>query len=410
MAQEGRAAAYSSLMQQAPSPAHTGPLPGRSQPILVGITTALVGFTSSFAVVLAGLRAVGASLAQATTGLIVLCAVIGLATLWLSTRHRLPITLAWSTPGAAVLVAAGAVDGGWPAAVGAFLLVGLLLVATAVVPGLGRLVQAIPAPVAHAMLAGVLLTICLQTVTALVAIPLVVGPVVLLWLLLVRYAPRWSTPVAFAVALAIAAGLALAEGRGIAVQAPTFTPTIPSFSVAALVGIAIPLWVVTVASQHVPGVAVMGSFGHRVPWKETLVVTGAGTLFGAAGGAHAINLAAITAALPASEESHPDATRRWIAAHTAGWTYLVLALLVPVMTGLAADAPPGLLEAIAGLALLGTLGASLSSAMEVPSRRVPAVTAFLVAASGVVVAGIGSTFWGLIAGLLVWWLLSPRKV
>lgn len=369
-----------------------------------------MGFTSSFAVVLAGLRAVGASLAQATTGLIVLCAVIGLATLWLSTRHRLPITLAWSTPGAAVLVAAGAVDGGWPAAVGAFLVVGLLLVATAVVPGLGRLVQAIPAPVAHAMLAGVLLTICLQTVTALVAIPLVVGPVVLLWLLLVRHAPRWSTPVAFAVALAIAAGLALAEGRGIAVQAPTFTPTIPSFSVAALVGIAIPLWVVTVASQHVPGVAVMGSFGHRVPWKETLVVTGDGTLFGAAGGAHAINLAAITAALPASEESHPDATRRWIAAHTAGWTYLVLALLVPVMTGLAADAPPGLLEAIAGLALLGTLGASLSSAMEVPSRRVPAVTAFLVAASGVVVAGIGSTFWGLIAGLLVWWLLSPRKV
>lgn len=351
-------------MQQAPSPAHTGPLPGRSQTILVGITTALVGFTSSFAVVLAGLRAVGASLAQATTGLIVLCAVIGLATLWLSTRHRLPITLAWSTPGAAVLVAAGAVDGGWPAAVGAFLVVGLLLV---------------------------------------------VGPVVLLWLLLVRYAPRWSTPLAFAVALAIAAGLALAEGRGLAVQAPTFVPTIPSFSVAALVGIAIPLWVVTVASQHVPGVAVMGSFGHRVPWKETLVVTGTGTLFGAAGGAHAINLAAITAALPASEESHPDATRRWIAAHTAGWTYLVLALLVPVMTGLAADAPPGLLEAIAGLALLGTMGASLSSAMEVPSRRVPAVTAFLVAVRGVVVAGIGSTFWGLIAGLLVWWLLSPRK-
>lgn len=223
-----------------------------------------------------------------------------------------------------------------------------------------------------------------------------------------RFAPRWSTPVAFAVALAIAAGLAVDAGRGIAVQAPTFTPTIPSFSAAALVGIAIPVWVVTVASQHVPGVAVMGSFEHRVPWKETLVVTGAGTLFGAAGGAHAINLAAITAALPASEESHPDATRRWIAAHTAGWTYLMLALLVPVMTGLAADAPPGLLEAIAGLALLGTLGASLSSAMEVQSRRIPAVTAFLVAASGVVVAGIGSTFWGLIAGLLVWWLLSPR--
>ena len=148
----------------------------------------------------------------------------------------------------------------------------------------------------------------------------------------------------------------MAEGRALAVQASTFTPTIPSFSVAALVGVAIPLWVVTVAPQHVPGVAGMGSSGHRVPWKETLVVTGAGTLFGAAGGAHAINLATSTAALPASEESHPDAKRRWIAAHTAGWTYLVLALLVPVMTGLAADALPGLLEAIAGLALLGARG------------------------------------------------------
>ncbi|MDO5663123.1 MAG: benzoate/H(+) symporter BenE family transporter [Brachybacterium sp.] len=396
-------------MPAAPSPAPVADAPGRTQPILVGITTALVGFTSSFAVVLAGLRAVGASLAQATTGLIVLCAVIGLATLWLSTRHRMPITLAWSTPGAAVLVAAGAIGDGWPSAVGAFIVVGALLVATALVPGLGRLVQGIPGPVAHAMLAGVLLTICLQAVTALVALPLLVGPVVLLWLVLVRFAPRWSTPLAFAAALVIAAGVAVADGRSVALQAPAVTPTLPTFSVAALVGIAIPLWVVTVASQHVPGTAVMASFGFRVPWKETLVVTGAGTALGAAGGAHTINLAAITAALPASDEAHPEAERRWVAAHTAGWTYLVLALLVPVLTGLAADAPDGLTASVAGLALLGTLGASLSSALAIPERRLPAVAAFLVAASGVVLGGVGATFWALVTGMLLWWLLAPSR-
>ncbi|MCC6704528.1 MAG: benzoate/H(+) symporter BenE family transporter, partial [Thermomicrobiales bacterium] len=174
------------------------------RPVSVGLTTALVGFTSSFAVVLAGLAAVGASTEQATTGLIVLCILMGSGTIWLSWRHRRPLMLAWSTPGAAVLVSVGMVEGGWPAAVGAFLVTGLLFLLTAALPWLGRRIAAIPAPLAQAMLAGVLLSLCVQPVIAFADSPLLVGPVLLTWVVLARFAPRWAAPVAFLVALGVA--------------------------------------------------------------------------------------------------------------------------------------------------------------------------------------------------------------
>ncbi|GIG40745.1 benzoate/H(+) symporter BenE family transporter [Cellulomonas phragmiteti] len=378
------------------------------QPHLVGLVTALVGFTSSFAVVLAGLRAVGADARAATSGLVVLCAVQGLVTIVLSQRHRVPLTSAWSTPGAALLVATGAVAGGWPAAVGAFLVCGALLVLTALWRPLGRLVAAIPAPLAQAMLAGVLLTLCLAPVRALVATPLLVAPVVLLWLVLLRVAPRWAAPAAFALALVVAVVVATADGRPPALVAPLVELTVPVLTPAALVGVAVPLYLVTMASQNVPGAAVVASAGYTVPWREALLLTGVGTMAGAPAGGHAVNLAAITAALPASSDAHPDPDRRWLASRTAGVCYLVLAALAPTLTALVDAAPAGLVEAVAGLALLPALGAALTVAVAAADRRVPALVTFLLAASSVTIAGVGSAFWGLAAGLAAWWWLAPR--
>src|SRR5215217_1194461 len=188
--------------------------PGRqstldSRPVVAGIVTALVGFTSSFAVVLSGLKAVGADPAQAASGLLALTVVVGVGVLWLSWRSKVPVTLAWSTPGAALLATSGTVDGGWLAAVGAFLAAGILIALTGLVPALGRLMAKIPATLAQAMLAGVLLQLCLAPFKALGSVPLYVAPVIVCWLLIMKFAPRWAVPAALLVALGVI-GISLA--------------------------------------------------------------------------------------------------------------------------------------------------------------------------------------------------------
>lgn len=379
-----------------------------SQPISVGVVTALVGFTSSFAVVLAGLAAVGATPAQATLGLIALNVIQGISNIGLSMRYRDPVLTAWSTPGAAVLISVAGVQGGWPAAVGAFIVTGVLIILTGLWPRLGRLIAMIPTPVAQAMLAGVLLMICIGPVVALADNPVYVAPIILLWILLMRFLPRWATPAAFALALVLIAWSVLSSGEEFVVPALSFAPTIPTFTVSAIIGIAIPLYVVTMASQNVPGVAIMKAHGYEVPWRQALLTTGVGTVAGAPFGAHALNLAAITAALPASAEAHPDPSKRWIAAATAGWSYLVLAALTPLLTAAVAGAPPGLIEAVAGLALIGTLVASLAEAFKEPSQRIATGLTFLVGASPIVLFGIGAAFWSLVMGLLAWGLFRKR--
>ena len=292
-----------------------------SRPVLAGILTALVGFTSSFAVVLAGLRGVGASPAEAASGLLAVCATQALGVLWLARRHRIPLTLAWSTPGAALLASTGVVHGGWPAAVGAFLVTGALLVITGLWPRLGRLVAAIPAPIAQAMLAGVVLGLCLAPVRGFAAHPWLVGPILLTWAVMLRLARRWAVPAAFAATLAVIAVDATRHGGPNRALVPHLAWTAPTLTWASLLGLAIPLYVVTMAAQNIPGVAVMASYGYQVPWRETMTVTGLGTAAGAMAGGHAINLAAITAAMAASPDADPDPARRWVASWTAGWSY-----------------------------------------------------------------------------------------
>ncbi|MBP3976629.1 benzoate/H(+) symporter BenE family transporter [Microbacterium sp. BLY] len=374
-----------------------------SRPIVAGIVTALVGFTSSFAVVLTGLDAVGATAAQAASGLLAVSLAMGLACIILAWRYRMPITAAWSTPGAALLVATGTVEGGWPAAIGAFLVTAALILLTALWPALGALIARIPPSIAQAMLAGVLLPLCLAPITGIVANPWGVLPVVLTWLVFARLAPRWAVPLAFVAAAVVVAATLVSEGSAVdpAVLLPRFELTMPAFTVGALVGIALPLFIVTMASQNVPGVAIMRSFGYEVPWRPAMLVTGLGTALGAPAGGHTINLAAISAALAASPDADPDPARRWLAGVSTGVSYLVLGAFSAAFATLVVLAPTAVIPAVAGLALFAAFGAAVQQAIDDPGERLPAVVTFLVAASGIAVLGVSAAFWALVAGLLV---------
>ncbi|OZV80198.1 benzoate transporter [Micromonospora echinospora] len=383
---------------------------GVLQPVLAGVVTALVGFASSFTVVLAGLRAVGATETQAASGLLAVCLVSGASAVWLGLRHRLPMSVAWSTPGAALLVATGPVAGGWPAAVGAFVVSGLLVVAAGLFPPLSRAVAAIPKPIAGAMLAGVLLPLCTAPVRALVEVPALAGPVVVVWLLLHRFARRWAVPGALVVAVVAIASTTPSGRLGGTGLWPAFDPTPPAWSMSALAGLAVPLFLVTMAAQNVPGMAVLTGYGYRPPFGSALRVTGLASVAAAPVGGHAVNLAAITAALAAGPDAHPDPDRRWIASVTAGAGLALLGLGAGVATTLVLLSPPVLIEAVAGLALIGALATALTSAVAEPDDREAAVVTFVVTAAGVTLLGIGGAFWGLLAGGAMRLLFRRRPV
>jgi benzoate membrane transport protein len=383
--------------------------PGNSQPILAGVVAAIVGFASTFALVLAGLHAIGADEAQAASGLATLCVTMGVAGIWLGLRHRIPVAIAWSTPGAALLISGGAVPGGYPAALGAFVVTGVLIVLAGLWTALGRWVERIPAAIASAMLAGVLLPVCVAPAEAAVELPAQALPVIAVWALLTRFARRWAVPGAL-VAAGVAITLDPRQGADIPDLLPALTFTTPQFDLGALLSLALPLFVVTMASQNVPGVAVLASFGYRPPLRDALVTTGTATAVGAPFGAHAINLAAITAALMAGPDAHPDPKRRWIASVSSGVLYLFLGLTAGLATALVAVAPPLLIEAVAGLALLGALAGAIQAAMADAERREAAVITFVVSASAITAAGISAPFWGLVAGLTYLGLQRARPV
>lgn len=386
----------------------------RTRPFVAGAVTALVGFASSFTVVLAGLRSAGATQHQAASGLLAASVVMGALAIVLSVRHRMPISIAWSTPGAALLVTSGTPHGGFPTAVTAFAVCGALVVVTGLVPTLRSLVLSIPKSVANGLLAGVLLELCIVPVTTLSHSPLLAVPIVLTWLVLSRVARRWAVPAAMAVALV---EIVTRSGHHLAVAGQTLVPsltvTAPVLSVGALT-LGVSLFVVTMASQNVAGLAVLDSFGYQAPVGEVLVDTGIATVAGAAFGGHVVNLAAVTAALCAGPDAGADRDRRWIASSFAGACYILFGLSAGVLSALVAVAPVGLVQTVAGLALLATLGSALAVATadeRAPTaggHRQAATVTFLVTASGITVAGIGSAFWGLAAGLVIIGLFRRR--
>jgi benzoate membrane transport protein len=381
----------------------------RLQPILAGLVSAIVGYASSFTVVLAGLRAVGATPAQAASGLLALCLGIAATAISLGLRYRMPISIAWSTPGAALLVATGHVPGGFPAAVGAFLVCALLIVLAGLSPWLARAIAAIPRPIAGAMLAGVILSLCTAPVRAVVDLPLLAVPVVLTWAILLRYARQWAVPGALVAAIIGIAVHGPAKGLSGAALRPAFELVTPSLNLSVVVSVALPLFLVTMAAQNVPGMAVMATYGYTPPLRPVLVATGVASALAAPFGGHALNLAAITAALTAGPDTHPDPRRRWVATVALGAGQLTLGLGAGLAMALVLLSPPVLVIAVAGLALLSALGSSLASAVTEPDGREAAVVTFVVTASGMTILSIGSAFWGLVAGGLTALLLHRRR-
>jgi benzoate membrane transport protein len=374
--------------------------------VLAGIVASLVGFGGSFAIVLAGLHAVGADEAQATSGLLALSLAMGLCGVLMSWRLRLPVSIAWSTPGAALLVAAGPVHGGYPAALGAFALAGALVVLAGVWRPLARVIEAVPHPLANGLLAGVLLSVCVAPVHAVVDETTLAVPVVVTWLVLMVVARRWAVPGAL-VAAAIGVALDPLPGAGPVHLAPQLTLVVPHLDLGTLLGLGLPLFVVTMVSQNVAGLSVLQTYGYRPPVRPLMTATGAASVAVATLGGHGVNLAALTAALCAGPDADANPDRRWIAAAAGGALYLLLGFAAGLATALLAASPPVLIEAVAGLALLGTLAAALRAATADDEQREAAVITFAISASGVTVAGISGPFWGLLAGWL--YLAAQRR-
>ncbi|TWA82501.1 benzoate membrane transport protein [Azospirillum brasilense] len=381
-----------------------------------GLLAALVGYASSVAVVIHGLTAVGASTEQVVSGLVLLGFAMGLTAMGLSLHRRKPISIAWTTPGMALLAATGAVEGGFPAAVGAFVATGLLIVLAGLWSPLGRWIAAIPKPLANGMLAGILLKLCLAPFLAVSQAPGMALLVLATWAVVGRVARLYAVPAAVAVALG---AMALDSSGGLAGGAalsgalwPGVTFVQPVFTWEAMVGIALPLFVVTMASQNIPGLAVLATYNYAPPTRPIFLATGAASALTALGGAPTVNLAAITAALCASPDADPNPARRWQAAFVSGIGYILFAGLAGVTAVMVTRSPPILIEAVAGLALVGAFGSALMGAVQVEANRTAALVTMLVTASGLSFAGVGSAFWGLLLGgavHLLHWRPEPRQ-
>ena len=372
------------------------------QSLFMGVLAAFVGFASSFAVILQGLRAVGASEAEASSGLMAAAIAMGLCGIFLSWRTRMPISVAWTTPGAALLVSTGAAAGGYSEAIGAFVVCAVLIVVSGLWRPFGRLVEAIPASLANAMLAGILLTLCLAPIKAVAFDPLLGLPIVLAWFVGAQINRFLAVPAALAAFIAVVAfGVTFPDGWQEALATslvPTPVFTMPAFSLAATFSIALPLFIVTMASQNVPGLAVLKANGYTAPVGQSLVATGVFSFLSAPFGNLASNLAAITAAMLAGEEAGPDPDKRYVGAIVCGLVYCVLGLFAGVTVAFVALAPAILIEAVAGLALISAFTAAAMNAFKEEAHRPAAAITFLAAASGLSILGVGGAFWGLLAG------------
>ncbi|TRL40104.1 benzoate/H(+) symporter BenE family transporter [Rhizobium straminoryzae] len=375
------------------------------QAMVMGLLAAFVGFVSSFAVIMQGLSAMGAGPDQVASALLVLSVLMGVLGILLPLWLRMPISVAWSTPGAALLSSVGMIEGGFPAAAGAFVLCGGLIVLSGLFSPLGRAIRMIPAPLANAMLSGILVNLCLAPVKAVAFNPWLGLPIVATWMLVVIWKRLWAVPAALlAFALVLVFGVDLPPdvlsrlGQSIH---PQLLLVVPVFTLHGFISVAVPLFIVTMASQNIPGIAILKVNGYEPPPNPLFVASGLFSAIGAAFGAVPVNLAAITAAMCASEEAHHDPKRRYWSAIVAGIAYIFFGLLASGIIAFVALSPPILLQAVAGLALIGAFSSAAQAAFRDADTREAAAITFLVTASGTAFAGVSGAFWGLIAGAVM---------
>ena len=379
----------------------------RASLISAALVAALVGYGSTIALVLSAAAALGASPEQTASWVMAVCLAKAAGAAILSSWHRVPVVLAWSTPGAALI----ATSSGYSMAQGvaAFVFAGLLIAATGLIRPLGALVARIPDAIAAAMLAGVLLPFCLLGAGTVKAAPELVLPMIALFAFV-----RLRNP-AMAVLAALAAGLALAFATGAASLPPL--PALPPMPVLILpdpgwqviIGLGLPLYLVTMASQNLPGFATMRAAGFEPPVASALTVTGGISAIAALLGAHTVNRAAITAASCMGDDVHPDRSQRWKVGLAYAVVWIILGLTGPVVIAILTALPPALMTALVALALLGPLMGALTGAFATPDQRFAATITLAVTGAGVAFAGIGAAFWGLLAGLAIWGLERAAK-
>jgi benzoate membrane transport protein len=366
--------------------------------VLAAAVAVIVGFGGTAAIVVSAAKAVGASDAEAASWLAAVSVGIIVTSAGLSWLHRIPAVTAWSTPGAALIATISGVT--LPEAVGAFIAVGLLIALTGFVKPLGALVQRIPTSIASAMLAGVLVSFVIKGFAAANVVPALVLPLIALFVV-----GRIISPFG-AVIFVILGGFALAFGLGLTKPLPAFelTPLVfvtPAFDVRAMISLALPLYLVTMASQNLPGFAVLKAHGYDPPVRSGLVWTGLSSVAAAPFGGHTVNMSAIIAAVCMSEDVHPDPAERWKTGLWYAIWYVPLAIFAGSFIALFNAMPVEFIAIVAGLALVGSLTGALTQAVGVERERFAAIFTFGVAASGLSFLGVGAAFWGLVAGLAI---------
>jgi benzoate membrane transport protein len=367
--------------------------------IVAGFVAVLVGFTSSVVIVFQAAAALGATPAQTASWMWALGLGMGFTSLGLSVWRRQPVLTAWSTPGAALLVTAGA---GVPMAqgVGAFIVCAVLITLAGVTGWFARVMDRIPQALAAALLAGVLTRFAVDAFASLQREFTLVFTMLVVYLLARRLLPRYAVPLVLLAGVLVAAWQGQLQMGAVTWEWAMPVFTMPVFTLSATFGVALPLFVVTMASQNLPGVAAQRAAGFEVPISPVITTTGLATLVLAPFGGYAFNLAAITAAICMGREAHEDPAKRWVASAAAGVFYIVVGLLGGAVVGLLAAFPKALVLAVAGFALLGTIGNGLATAMKDETSREAALITFLVTVSGLSLLGVGAAFWGVVAGAL----------
>ena len=369
----------------------------RASVFSAALVAALVGYGSTIALVLAAAAAVGADAAQTASWVLAVSLAKGVGSAALGWYSRVPVVLAWSTPGAALIAATTGVS--IHQAVAAFVLAGVLIALTGAVRPLGRLIASIPDGIAAGMLSGVLLPFVLKLAGTLQAQVALILPVVVVFGL-VRL---WNPSVAVLAALAVGVTLGLAGGPlptiAFALPHPIFIA--PEWNAGVMIGLGLPLYLVTMASQNLPGFATLRAAGYEPPVRAALTATGGLSALSALFGGHTINMAAITAAICLGDDVHPDRSQRWKVSLAYGAFWICLGLFGPMVIALIAALPAALVTAIVALALIGPLTGALGGAFAHPPQRFAAAVTLTVTASGAAFLGIGAAFWGLVAGLVV---------
>ena len=373
--------------------------------VLSGFVAVLVGYASSAAIIWQAALAAGATTGQIAGWMTALGLAMGVSTLALTLWYRAPVLTAWSTPGAALLVT-GLQGVSIQDAIGVFIVANALIVLCGITGLFARLMKIIPHSLASAMLAGILLRFGLQAFNSLNSELILCGSMLLAWLVLKVIAPRYAVIAAMLVGIAIALvkGDIVTDGVNLSPVLPAFIA--PHFSLAHSISIALPLFLVTMASQNAPGIATMKASGYSLPVSPLIVFTGLLALLFSPFGVYSICIAAITAAICQSPEAHPDANRRWLAAAAAGVFYILAGVFGGSVTGLMAALPVSWIQILAGLALLGTISGSLFQALHNEAERDAAIVTFLVTASGLTVFDVGSAFWGLVVGGICYSVLT----